>query len=312
MATTAQHILDFKLDGLTCAPVTPFTSSGSINFAVFDKYVQHLVDFGIKHVFVMGTNGESNSLSGLERKQLAEKWVSSCRGRLSSVMIQVGSGNLADSAELAKHAEQIGAHAIACVGPTYYKPETLDDYVGYMQAVAAAAPNLPFYLYDIDFITGIRFSSVDFFELALPRIPTLRGVKHTTPSFPNMHLLTAKFGSRVDVVLGCDETFLEGLAIGIDGCIILSFDGVLLNRVKEAFDRGDLAAARLNQIRVVHMWNIVRKYCTSVPAFTKTVLKLIDIDMGQPRPPLSPVKDEVVELLRNDLKKIGFFDWALP
>jgi len=31
-----------------------------------------------------------------------------------------------------------------------------DDYVGYMQAVAAAAPNLPFYLYDIDFITGIR------------------------------------------------------------------------------------------------------------------------------------------------------------
>jgi len=99
--------------------------------------------------------------------------------------------------------------------------------------------------------SAIAVSSVDFFEMALPRIPTLRGVKHTTPSFPNMHLLTAKFGSRVDVVLGSDETYLEGLAIGIDGCIILSFDGVLLNRVKEAFDRGDLAAARQNQVPAV-------------------------------------------------------------
>ena len=34
-----------------------------------------------------------------------------------------------------------------------------DDYVSYMQAVAAAAPHLPFYLYDIDFITGIHSES---------------------------------------------------------------------------------------------------------------------------------------------------------
>jgi len=34
-----------------------------------------------------------------------------------------------------------------------------DDYVNYMQAVAAAAPDLPFYLYDIDFVTGIQCKS---------------------------------------------------------------------------------------------------------------------------------------------------------
>lgn len=51
---------------------------------------------------------------------------------------------------------------------------------------------------------------------------------------------------------------------------------------------------------------------TSLPAFSKAILRLLDIDMGQPRLPLSPFKDDVLEFLRNDLTEIGFFDWALP
>ena len=85
--------------------------------------------------------------------------------------------------------------------------------------------------------------------MALPRIPTLRGVKHTSPSFPSMHTLLARYGSGVDVVQGCDETFLEGLVIGIEGNVIQSFDGVALSRVKQAFDRGDLTAARQHQVQ---------------------------------------------------------------
>lgn len=92
---------------------------------------------------------------------------------------------------------------------------------------------------------------MDFFETALPRIPNLRGVKHTSPSFPSMHMLLAKFGSRVDVVLGSDETYLEGLAIGIEGAIIQSYDGLVLQRVKQAFSRGDLTSARQDQVPYV-------------------------------------------------------------
>ena len=94
----------------------------------------------------------------------------------------------------------------------------------------------------------IAVRSVDFFEKALPRIPNLNGVKHTTPSFVNMQLLLAKFGSRVDVVMGSDETYLEGLAIGIEENIIQSYDGLVLGRVKDAFDRGDLTTAMQDQV----------------------------------------------------------------
>jgi len=40
-------------------------------------------------------------------------------------------------------------------------------------------------------------------------------------------------------------------------------------------------------------------------------MRLLGIDMGQPRLPLSPITDDVLERLRNDLDNIGFFDWAL-
>jgi N-acetylneuraminate lyase len=305
-----EQVGNFRLSGLTCAPLTPFDEKGDVNFSVFDKYAQHLVDYGIRNVFVTGTTGEGNSLTVTERKKVAEAWLSVGRGRFSAILIQIGAGCLLDSKELATHAQEIGADAIACVSPTYYKPSTLDSYVSYMAAVANAASRLPFYLYDIDFVTGVCFSAVEFFDAAIPRIPTLRGVKHTSPSFVSMHTLLARHGSRVQVVLGSDETYLEGLAIGLSDNIIQSFMGHLLTRLKEAFDRKDLDAARLEQIRVIQVYDVARKHGLGVPAFPKLIMKLLGIDCGQPRLPVAPYTDSVFHAVSEDLTSIGFFDWA--
>jgi len=103
-------------------------------------------------------------------------------------------------------------------------------------------------VYDILSVCAV-VSSVEFFEAALPVIPNLRGVKHTTPSFPSMHMLLTKYGvGTVDVLQGCDETYLEGLVIGVEGNVVQSYDGLTLNRVKRAFRRGDLTAARHDQV----------------------------------------------------------------
>ena len=83
----------------------------------------------------------------------------------------------------------------------------------------------------------------------MSHIPSLRGVKHTSPSSADMLMLLATYGSRVDVLQGCDETYLQGLAVGIEGNVIQSYDAVVLNSVKQAFDQGDLAAARQDQVQ---------------------------------------------------------------
>jgi len=303
-------VKNFRVKGLMCPPVTPFTEAGEVDYDVIDQYVQHHVDFGVLNVFLTGTTGEGNSLSTEERKKVVEVWMKAGKGRLASIIVHVGAGNIKDSQDLARHAAQVGAHGISCVCPTYHKPQTVVDYVNYMQQVAGVAPDLPFYLYDIDFVTGVQFSMDDFFALAKDRIPTLRGLKHTSPSFPSMNSLLTKY-PHYEVFLGSDESYLEALAIGMDITICSSFLGHVLARLKEAFDRGDMATARLEQRRAVEVVSIKKRRGLSFPGGTKAILRAIGLEVGSPRLPLSPVPDSTVNAIRDELREIGFFDWAL-
>jgi dihydrodipicolinate synthase/N-acetylneuraminate lyase len=117
----------------------------------------------------------------------------------------------------------------------------------------------------------IADSTVDFFEAALPAIPTLRGVKHTSPSLPNMHTLIARYGQQVQVLTGNDEIYLAALAIGIKENVGQSFLGRVLLRMKEAFDKGDLATARMEQV-------IFRYFCLILNLLTavhKVVIRVL-------------------------------------
>jgi len=182
--------------------------------------------------------------------------------------------------------------------------------VEYMAQVANAAPSLPFYLYDIDFVTGVEFSMDDFFAIAKDRIPTLRGLKHTSPSFPSMNTLLIKHPGY-EVFLGSNEMYLEALAIGMDITICDSFLGHVLTRLKEAFDKGDLATARLEQNRAIAVCSVKAKYGLSFPGRAKATLRAIGLDVGNPRLPLSPIPESTISAIKEDLREMGFFDWGL-
>ncbi len=124
--------------------------------------------------FVCGTTGEGVSLSLAERMQVAERWRAAAGPQLR-VIVHVGYSCLGDAQALAAHAQSIGAHAIATVGPSYFKPSSLADLVDWCVELAASAPDLPFYYYHIPVFTGLRFSMRTFLELAAPRYPDAGG-----------------------------------------------------------------------------------------------------------------------------------------
>lgn len=308
---TNPKVDNFKVKGLTGAPITPLDTKGDVNVHLIPDYVQHFVDFGVPNAFVTGTNGEGNSLTVAERKLVAEAWVKHGKSRMSNIIIHIGAGNIKDSQELARHAESIGADAIACVGPTYHKPESLEQYVFYMRDVAAVAPNTPFLLYDIDFVTGIPFAADDFFLLATSLIPTLKGTKHTSPNLTSMANILSRHGDKYQILMGTDEIYLEGLSLGIEATICSSYLGNVLNRVKEAYDRGDIVTARKEQQRAVEVMNIRRKYNVSIPGFTKAVLRVLGLAVGDPRTPLKPITDSTLKEIDRELVGIGFKEWGL-
>ncbi|MEI9893294.1 MAG: dihydrodipicolinate synthase family protein [Chthoniobacter sp.] len=233
------------LTGLVAAPYTPFHADGSLNLPVIDQLAASLVANGVTGAFVCGTTGEGVSLTVEERQQVAERWQQAAGSQLR-VIVHVGHTSLADARSLAAHAEKIGAHGVGCLAPFFFKPATIEDLAGFCAEVAAAAPALPFYYYQIPSMTGVSLSAADFLRAAAPRIPNLAGVKFTFENLMDFAECVRLEGGRYDIVFGRDEILVAGLALGARGAIgsTYNFLAPIFHEVIAAFEKGDLARAR--------------------------------------------------------------------
>jgi N-acetylneuraminate lyase len=132
-----------RFRGLVAAPFTPFHADRSLNLDVIPAYARFLRDNGVGAAFVCGTTGEGLSLTLEERLRIAERWVACADDRLR-VIVHVGHTCLTDARTLTAHAAKIGAAAVSALTPCFFKPRNNAEVVNWCEAVASAAPTLPF------------------------------------------------------------------------------------------------------------------------------------------------------------------------
>lgn len=107
-----------RLKGLIAASFTPMDAQGKINLSAINKYADLMAKSDLTGVFVCGTTGESQSLTTNERKNILEQWIKSSNGRFK-VIAHIGSNSQVEAVELARHAAEIGADAIAAMGTLF-------------------------------------------------------------------------------------------------------------------------------------------------------------------------------------------------
>ena len=207
-----------RFKGLIAAPFTPMKADGSLRLDAVRPYADYLADQGIVGAFICGTTGEGFSMTVSERKAVAEAWVEAAAGRLK-VIVHVGHNCQADAAELAAHAQQCGADAVASIAPNFYKPCCVEDLVDFFAPVAAAAPALPFYYYNMPSMSGVSLPVDRFLELGATRIPTLQGIKFTHNNLMEMNQCIALGGGAFEILHGYDEILLCGLALGAKAAV---------------------------------------------------------------------------------------------
>src|SRR5512140_2779404 len=137
------------LRGLIAATHTPFHANGALNLGMVEKQAGQLLRHNLTTAFIGGSTGESHSLSLAERQQLAQRWSEVARGTPLEVMVHVGSNCLEDAKALATQAGQLGARAISTLSPSHFRPASLTVLIEWCAQIAAAAPDTPFYFYDI-------------------------------------------------------------------------------------------------------------------------------------------------------------------
>jgi len=240
---------------------------------------------------------------------ITERWLAALSGSEMTVIVQVGGNRVREGSELARRAARGGAHAIAAIAPSYFKPPTVTELVSVCAELAEGAPELPFFFYDIPALSGVDLPMDEFLVQARERIPAFAGIKFSRSDLVQLQKCLALSGDELDILYGQDETLLAALELGARGAVgsTYNFAPGLYQRMKRAFDAGDSSAAREEQLRSIGLVDLLAGY--GYVGASKAVMGFLGVDCGPVRAPLPQFDGTRRAELRRVLEELGFFDW---
>lgn len=293
------------LQGLVSAVYTPFKGDGSLHLEVIPGYVDYLVRSGIGGLYVCGTTGEGVNMTIPERQAVAEAFLTAADGRLPAA-VQVGANSLGDCRVLAAHAESIGADAVSANAPSYFritKERTLADW---MLAIAGAAPKTPFYYYHIPAFTGVEIDMTAFMTIMERECPNFAGIKYSDVKGFVFQEAVGFAGGKYEIVWGCDEMLLAGLALGASGGVGSTYAMIpqLYRGIWDAWTAGNLEKARKLQLRSWEFVKMLLKYSPVHPS-GKVVMKRHGIELGPCRLPFAALTSSAEAELLADFDRFN-------
>jgi N-acetylneuraminate lyase len=295
--------------GLVPAAFTPLHPNGDINLDLIPQLTDHLISHASAGLYVCGSTGEGPLLSVAERQTVAKAYVDAAAGRVP-IIVQVGHESLREAATLAAHAAEVGAAAISAVPPTYFKPGNIDALIDSLAEITHVAPDLPFYYYHIPERSGVALDMVAFLEAAEDRLPTLAGIKFSSPELYLLQACQQVAGGKYDILFGVDEMLVAGLASGVRGAVGSTYNMLapLYHAMMAAHAAGDREKAEQLQGEAVTLVLIMLKH-GGLPAI-KACMKLIGLDCGPTRLPLRTLDIAAHGALEQDLRDAGYFNWT--
>jgi dihydrodipicolinate synthase/N-acetylneuraminate lyase len=202
------------LKGALAAAVTPLRDEGeALDEGAFAPYLDYLAAGGLDGILALGTTGEGILLSPEERRRAAELFVEAAGGRVQAA-VHCGAQTTADTVALAAHAAEVGADAVAVIGPPYY---ALDEeaIVRHFAAAAQACAPLPFYLYEFRARAGYSIPPAAI-ERLRELAPNLAGLKVSNQPFEEVEPYLVE---GLDVFVGAESLVLRGLENGAAGAV---------------------------------------------------------------------------------------------
>lgn len=201
--------------GLGVALVTPFTENGAVDFAAVAKIVDNLIEGGVDYILVLGTTGETPTLSTDERKALIRFVRDRVAGRVK-LLVGIGGNCTHDVVKTLRTWDLSGYDAVLSVNPYYNKPNQEGVYQ-HFKAIAEASP-LPIMLYNIPGRTGVNMAPETIARLAKD-CDNIIGVKEASGNLEQMERIKALTPSDFLLISGDDGLTVEVVKRGGVGVI---------------------------------------------------------------------------------------------
>jgi 4-hydroxy-tetrahydrodipicolinate synthase len=203
------------ITGSIVALVTPMHEDGSVDYAALRKLIDWHIAEGTDCIGVVGTTGESPTVSVQEHQEIIRVAVEQSAGRVP-IMAGCGANATAEAIALARYARQVGAHCQLQVVPYYNKP-TQEGMFRHFKAVAEAVGDLPMVLYNVPGRTvgDMLHDTV----LRLAEVPGIVGIKEATGDIARAQWLIRDVPKGFSVYSGDDPTAVALMLCGGQGNI---------------------------------------------------------------------------------------------
>ena len=279
------------------AMVTPFSSDGSVNYAIAEKLAVHLADNGTDTLVVCGTTGESPTLSWNEEFELFHVIQQAVAGK-AKVMAGTGSNSTSEAIEATRKAFDMGLDGSLQVVPYYNKPPQEGLYL-HFSTIAKAVPDMPIMLYNVPGRTGQNMLPETIARLA--GVPNIVAVKEASGNLDQASHIRRSTPKEFAIYSGDDSLTLPTLAIGGVGVVSVASHlvGNELQAMIQHFEAGRIAEATHLHTQILPLCKALFSIANPIPI--KAALRLIGWDVGGCRLPLCDAPPDVITALEQVL-----------
>ncbi|HYF41662.1 MAG TPA: 4-hydroxy-tetrahydrodipicolinate synthase [Ramlibacter sp.] len=201
------------ITGSIVALATPMLDDGSVDYPTLRKLVDWHIAEGTDCIGVVGTTGESPTVSVQEHQEIIRVAVEQANRRVP-IMAGCGANSTAEAIELAKFARKVGADCQLQVVPYYNKP-TQEGQYQHFKAIAEAVGDLPMVLYNVPgrTVADLQHDTV----LRLAEVPGIVGIKEATGNIERAQWLLRDAPRGFSIYSGDDPTAVALMLCGGHG-----------------------------------------------------------------------------------------------
>jgi 4-hydroxy-tetrahydrodipicolinate synthase len=284
--------------GSIVALVTPMHPDGSVDYDALRRLIDWHVAEGTDCIGVVGTTGESPTVTVEEHCEIIRVAVEHAAGRVP-IMAGAGANATAEAIELSRYAKQVGADCTLQVVPYYNKPSQEGIY-RHFRAIAEAV-DIPLVLYNVPgrTVADLQHDTV----LRLAQVPGIVGIKEATGSIERAAWLIKQAPAGFSVYSGDDGTAVALMLLGGHGNVSVTANVAprLMHELCVAAMEGDARRAAQIHLKLLPLHR--QLFCEPSPAPTKWALARLGRcanSLRLPILPLTPAGEATVEQALRD------------
>jgi len=289
-----------KFKGTGIAIVTPFKNDSSIDFSALGRVIDHVIKGGVNYIVVMGTTGESATLSK-DEKQAIISYVSEAVDSRVPIVAGIGGNNTQEIINSIRHTDLSGVDGILSVVPYYNKP-TQRGIFQHFKAIATWSP-VPIIIYNVPGRTSCNLSADTCLELA-NNCENIIGIKEASGDLVQIMKIIKGKPENFGVISGDDMLTIPIIAAGGIGVISVlgnAFPSACSELVNHAL-RNNLKSAREIYFRYIEMTELL--FIDGNPAGIKAMLNVMNICQNILRLPLVPVSRTIMTRIQKAIEEI--------